>query len=110
MVRFSNGANLLAEVPFEDSFCMLVVREGPFRTTDSALGTRLNGHPYQDVVVSYHGAPIVWRKEAWRTICHFDLATHALSADEFKLLKATAGAWPNAMPSGRTGATPLADD
>jgi GAF domain-containing protein len=101
--------DFLAEVPFEDSFCKFVVRDGLFRTTDSALDSRLNGHPYQGVVLSYHGAPIVWRKEVWGTICHFDLAEQALADDEFELLKAAANAWPNATPSVHTGAMPLGD-
>ena len=100
----------LLEVPFEDSFCKFVVREGLFRTIDSALDSRLDGHPYQGVVASYHGAPIVWRKEVWGTICHFDPAEHALADAEFELLKAAASVWPKATPTGETGAVPLAYD
>ena len=62
--------DFLAEVPFEDSFCKFVVRDGLFRTVDSALDSRLNGHPYQGVVICHHGAPIVWRKAVRGTICH----------------------------------------
>ena len=101
--------DFLAEVPFDDSFCKFVVRDGLFHTRDSAFDSRLSGHPYQGVVVSYHGAPIVWRKEVWGTMCHFDLADQALPDEEFELLKAAANAWPNATPSGHTGAMPLGD-
>jgi hypothetical protein len=45
----------------------------------------------------------------WGTICHFDLAEHGLTDEEFELLKAAANAWPNATPSGRTDAMPLGD-
>ena len=101
--------DFLAEVPFEDSFCKFVVRDGLFRTTDSDLDSRLNGHPYQGVVISYHGAPIVWRKEVWGTICHFDLAELALADDEFELLKAAAHAWPSVTPLAHAGTIPLGE-
>lgn len=43
---------LLAEVSMADSFCQFVLRDGVFRTDDSASDARLKGHPYQGVVVN----------------------------------------------------------
>ena len=97
----------LAEVPFRESFCQFVIRDGPLQTSDSAIDHRFDGHPHQGVMASYHGAPILWRGEIWGTLCHLDLAINTLPDEEFELLKAAAVAWPNATPGDRTAAAPL---
>ncbi|WP_395345227.1 hypothetical protein [Variovorax sp. UC122_21] len=43
----------LAEVPIASSFCQYVLRDGSFLTGDSSSDRRLNGHPYQGVMLSY---------------------------------------------------------
>jgi GAF domain-containing protein len=93
--------DFLAEVPFEASFCQFVVRDGLFRTDNSGDDARLNGHPYQGVVVSYHGSPIMWHGEIWGSMCHFDLEVMPLPETEFELLKAAAVAWSRALPDAR---------
>jgi GAF domain-containing protein len=68
------------------------IRDGSFRTNDSAADPRLDGHPYQGVMVSYHGVPIMMNGEIWGTMCHFDLAKLPLAEDEFELLRDAAAA------------------
>lgn len=80
----------LAEVPFNTSFCQFVIRDGLFRTSDSANDRRLDGHPYQGVMVSYHGVPILAHGEIWGTLCHFDVAVQPLADAEFDLLREAA--------------------
>lgn len=84
----------LAEVPFETSFCQFVLRDGHFKTSDSAADRRLDGHPYQGVMVSYHGVPIVSDGEVWGTLCHFDVAAQPLTDREFELLREAAAVTP----------------
>jgi GAF domain-containing protein len=78
----------LLAVPLEDSFCQFVLRDGCFVTGDSGADDRLHGHPYCGVVRSYIGVPIP-RQEGglYGTLCHFDLAAHAVSDEEFLLLE-----------------------
>ncbi len=84
----------LAEVPFETSFCQFVIRDGHFQTTDSGTDARLVGHPYQGVMVAYHGVPILSGGEIWGTLCHFDLESQPLSDQEFDLLLGAAAVTP----------------
>jgi GAF domain-containing protein len=91
----------LAAVPFESSFCQFVLRDGNFRTDDSGSDARLNGHPYQGVMVSYHGVPLVGQSgELIGTLCHFDVAQHGLSDGEFELLERAGRAFPLYLPAG----------
>ena len=88
----------LAVVPFEVSFCQFVLRDGFFSTADSAADRRLDGHPYQGVMVTYHGVPIEDDTgELIGTLCHFDVAERPLSDSEFGLLQAAARALPGAL-------------
>jgi len=83
-------AYLLA-VPFEVSFCRFALRDGSFRTDNSALDERLRGHPYRGVVVSYHSVPVVTPEgDLWGTLSHFDTEAIHLADEEFELLKAVA--------------------
>lgn len=85
----------LLEVPLADSFCQFVLRDGSFLTNDSASDERLNGHPYQGVMVSYHGVPILDDSgELFGSLCHFDVQSQPLSDDEFELLQRVARVVP----------------
>ena len=86
--------DFLAEVPMGTSFCQFVIRDGVFSTTDSGTDRRLDGHPYQGVMVSYHGVPIIAGGEIWGTLCHFDLAALPLADAEFELLRQAAAVSP----------------
>lgn len=86
----------LAVVPFEISFCQFVLRDGVFTTNDSAADRRLDGHPYQGVMVSYHGVPIAGDDGSLLgTLCHFDVSKHPLAKDEFALLQSAARTLPS---------------
>ena len=83
-------AYLLA-VPFEVSFCRFALRDGSFRTDNSAADERLRGHPYRGVVVSYHSVPVLTPEgDLWGTLSHFDTEAIHLVDEEFELLKAAA--------------------
>jgi GAF domain-containing protein len=87
-------------VPFEHSFCQFVLRDGMFLTDNSATDRRLEGHPYQGVMQSYHGVPLMDnRGELFGTLCHFDVASHGLSNEEFELLNLAARELPRHLPS-----------
>jgi GAF domain-containing protein len=86
--------DFLAEVALETSFCQFVIRDGHFQTSDSGTDHRLDGHPYQGVMVSYHGVPILLGAEIWGTLCHFDLEPLPLSDEEFELLRGAATVVP----------------
>jgi len=81
----------LAEVPLGTSFCQYVLRDGLFLTSNSAGDDRLNGHPYQGVMVAYHGVPIMdGTGTLFGSLCHFDVQEQPLSDLEFEHLKAIA--------------------
>jgi len=85
----------LESVAMADSFCQFVLRDGVFRTDDSAKDTRLDGHPYQGVMVCYHGVPLMDNKgDLWGTLCHFDVQQLGLADDEFDLLQRAARRLP----------------
>jgi GAF domain-containing protein len=91
----------LAAVPFDKSFCQFVLRDRVFRTDDSAADPRLEGHPYQGVVVSYHSVPLVSDAgELWGTLSHFDMTSLPLSDDEFELLQGAARLLPSFLIEG----------
>lgn len=77
----------LEVVPMDASFCQFVVRDGLFRTSNSAKDHRLDGHPYQGVVVSYHAVPVVdLDRQLVGTLCHFDVVERSIEDSEFELL------------------------
>ena len=91
--------DFLAAVPFESSFCQFVLRDGTFRTSNSGTDARLNGHPYQGVMVSYHGVPLIDNSgELIGTLCHFDVDQLELSDEEFGLLQKAGRAFPPFLP------------
>jgi hypothetical protein len=78
----------LAEVPLATSFCQFVLKDGVFLTANSGGDDRLDGHPYQGVMVAYHGVPIPdGDDKVFGTLCHFDVAEQALSDAEFDNLQ-----------------------
>lgn len=87
--------DFLKEVPLGDSFCQFVLRDGVFRTSDTAADSRLNGHKYQGTLGSYHGLPIVDNfQNLVGTICHFDTETHGMSEEEFEIFRQAAKLLP----------------
>ena len=83
--------DFLLAVPFKHSFCQFVLRDQAFRTEDSRHDKRLDGNPYQGVVISYHSVPLTTPDGAlWGTMSHFDMKSHPLTDDEFQLLEGAA--------------------
>lgn len=81
----------LVSVPFEASFCPFVVRDGWFRTNNSAADRRFMAHPGQEHTVSYHGVPLLnGVGEIAGTLCHFDMIETPLPDEEFERLRRTA--------------------
>lgn len=89
----------LQTVPFEDSFCQFVLRDGVFLTHDSGSDPRLNGHRYQGVMVTYHGVPLLDDYgQLFGTLCHFDVVSHGLSDSELQLLQLAGRTLPRYLP------------
>lgn len=85
----------LAEVSLQDSFCQFVFRDGIFLTENSAFDHRLDGHPYQGIVVSYHAIPLVVNGGTlFGTLCHLDTVPRDLPEPELDLLQRVATALP----------------
>ena len=81
----------LAEVPIGTSFCQFVLRDGAFLTSNSGQDDRLIGHPYQGVMVAYHGVPVPGDNGTlYGSLCHFDVQEQPLSDLEFDNLRAIA--------------------
>lgn len=81
----------LAAIPFDSSYCQFVVRDGQFRTDNSAVDARLKGHCYPSIALSYHSVPILGGGGAiWGTLSHFDTDSVPLPDEEFELLKGAA--------------------
>ena len=74
-------------VKFTDSFCQIAMREGEYRTDNTAMDRRVDGSPYQGVVMSYQGVPLIGHTlELQGTLCHFDVVEQSLSDEEFACL------------------------
>jgi len=85
------NADFLQAVPLGDSFCQFVFRDGLFLVDDSASDKRLDGHPYQGVVMAYHALPLLDnRGELYGTLCHLDLERRELPAGELEYLQKAA--------------------
>lgn len=94
----------LAAVPFQDSFCQYVLREGEFRSGDTATDHRLDGHVYQGVLLSYHGVPVLDDSgQLFGSLCHFDPASKELNDTEFATMQRVARVIPAFLRSRSAG-------
>jgi GAF domain-containing protein len=85
----------LAEVDLDVSFCQFVLCDGFFLTENSSSDKRLDGHPYQGRMVSYHGVPLLDNAgELFGSLCHFDIEERGLSSVEFDFLQHAARVLP----------------
>jgi hypothetical protein len=84
--------DFLAVVPFTRCFCLLVVKEGAFRTDNSVADPRLFGHALRGIVISYHSVPVLDATSGhlWGTLSHFDMRSLPLPDSEFELLQSAA--------------------
>lgn len=93
---------LLAAVPLEDSFCQFVLRDQGFQTGDARDDVRLSGHRYQQVILSYHGVPLLDASGAlYGSLCHFDFQGLPLTDDEFENMKQASRLLSSFLPSGQ---------
>jgi len=89
----------LESVAYNQSFCQFAIRDGQFRTENSALDTRLDGNIYQGVLNSYHAVPLVsMQGQVLGTLCHFDTAALALDDEDFELLRLAAEVFVHWLP------------
>jgi hypothetical protein len=91
-------AQYMRVVPFKDSFCQIALREGEFRSNNTALDSRVDFSPYKGIVVSYHAVPLLDHALTLRgTLCHFDLVETALDDYQFAMLRQAARMLPAFM-------------
>ncbi|KAF1047966.1 GAF domain-containing protein [Xylophilus sp.] len=88
-------ANPFAVVPLRNSFCEMAMAQGHFVATDSPQDARLDGNPYQSVLGSYVGLPLVTTPgELYGTLCHYDLVARPIEDEEFAFLQSAARLLP----------------
>jgi GAF domain-containing protein len=80
----------LPVVPLADSFCQFVMRDGQFISNNTAADKRLDGHPYQGVVGSYVGLPLMKAGTLFGTFCHYDFVEQKIDDNEFAYLQSMA--------------------
>ena len=81
----------LMSVRLGDSFCQIVLRDGFLLAEHSGRDPRLDGSPYQNVVVAYHGVPILGNSgELSGTLCHFDMVEQGITDTEFACMQQAA--------------------
>ena len=85
--RDGEDIKALTVIPFGDSFCQFVMRDGVFNTVHTAEDSRLIGHAYRDIVASYFGLPLASGPgDFYGTLCHFDLVPKAVADEEIEFL------------------------
>lgn len=78
----------LLAIPFENSFCQFVRRDGRFIMIDSTADSRVDGHVYQGILNSYVGVPLsVDGVNFYGTLCHFDTSGTDMPIDEFVFME-----------------------
>ena len=82
----------LSPVPFDNSFCELVMRDGAVMTDNSVDDKRFDGKFSQGVFISYVGLPLVQPGGGlFGSLCHLDYAENKIDEDEFIFLQNIAG-------------------
>jgi hypothetical protein len=66
--------DFLAQVPVASSFCQYVLRDASFLTANSDSDLRLNGHPYQGVMLAYFGVPTSTLKARQLVLCAISMS------------------------------------
>jgi GAF domain-containing protein len=88
------ASSALPEVPLADSFCQFAIRDSQFVSGNTAADKRLDGHPYQGVVASYVGLPLVKSGALFGTFCHYDFVEQEIEDEEFAFLQSMASVLP----------------
>lgn len=88
----------LACVPFSNSFCEVAIRDGSLVTSNTTLDKKLDGRPYQGIINSYVGLPLMQPTgELFGTLCHYDYDTQLINDDEFAFLQEAAVLLPRSL-------------
>ena len=88
----------LARIPFSNSFCEVAVRDGSLVTPDTTLDKKLDGRPYQGIIKSYVGLPLMQATGAlFGSLCHYDYDTQLIDDDEFAFLQEAAALIPKSL-------------
>jgi GAF domain-containing protein len=90
----------LLAVPFSDSFCQFVLRDGFFKH-HGLRDDRLEGHPYKGIVDSYVGLPLTDGTGLIGTFCHFDFPALPIAEPEFEFMKTVARILPEYIDPAR---------
>jgi hypothetical protein len=85
------GCEDMPAVPIGNSFCQFVLRDGSLRVEDSRTDRRLDGNPFQSMILSYLGVRLARRTGAFSgTLCHFDTEVQVVKEADFDALVSAA--------------------
>ena len=83
------------DVPLVDSFCDLVVKNGPALITNSKKDSRISENLHKNAVVSYVGLPLARGPgELFGTFCHYDFCEQTMPEEEYLFLHEAARLLP----------------
>lgn len=91
--RENPGLLVGADAPLRETYCLIAGEtRGPFFTADATADERLREHPARETVIAYCGVPlhVGGGTEPFGTLCHFDLRSRPVPAEEILLLEAVA--------------------
>ena len=93
----------LSPVPFANSFCKLVLRDGSVLTSNSVVDKRFDGKYPQGTVISDVGLQLVQQGcKFYGNLCHADYKENKIDEDEFVFLQSIAGAFPRYLLFGNS--------
>ena len=81
----------LSPIPFTNSFCELVMRDGVVMTSNSVVDKRFDGKFSQGVVIAYVGLPLLQHGKLFGTLCHIDYNENKIDENEFAFLQTVMG-------------------
>lgn len=95
-------AAMRTPVDLGHSFCQYAMRDGIFVTDDSAADRRLDGHPFQGQIATYHGVALTDENgQAFGSLCHFDTRLRFFGVAEFEQMRSAAEEISAFMQRGR---------
>lgn len=87
-----------SRVTFSNSFCEVAIQDGSLVTSDSAIEKKLDGRPYQGIISSYVGLPLMLPGGVlFGTLCHYDYDKQLMNDDEFAFLQLAATLLPRSL-------------
>ena len=93
----------LSPVPFANSFCKRVLRDGSVLTSNSVVDKRFDGNYPQGTVISDVGLQLVQQGcKFYGNLCHADYKENKIDDDESVFLQSIGGAFPWYLLSGKS--------